>query len=264
MDKHSIVNWLLEDNLVEADKYLEEARRIDKEIDKKYKEVNKELLKNPRYKGDDFHGDKNFQDAFNKKYISDNEVSKKSITFKKVKVQKHIKGTTPEWYRNTTKLTDKLKEIRTSMEEMLKKDKYSNISDILNKAVDNLSVIDNVILSYIPKNSSNEIHDIISKYSEPLYDLVNGLSDEGYEDQPNSFDRIMFRKDKALNKMLTDALVSVDYGSVEKSIVTALKNGEAPDHLIPVLSRLLIMYIKICVKLVKYFKVNYVMNNMED
>lgn len=34
MDKHSIVNWLLEENLLEADKHLEEARRIDKELKK--------------------------------------------------------------------------------------------------------------------------------------------------------------------------------------------------------------------------------------
>ena len=35
MDKHSIVNWLLEENLLEADKHLEEARRIDKELKSK-------------------------------------------------------------------------------------------------------------------------------------------------------------------------------------------------------------------------------------
>ena len=248
--------------------HLDESRRIDREIDKKYKEVNKELLNDPRHaemlrKYIEKGGDPKTMQSLIDRDIEYNAVPKRSITFKKV-VPKYIKGTTPEYYRSTSKLTDKLKEIRTSMEEMLKKDKYNNISDILDKAVDNLSVIDHVIQTYTPKKSSKEIHDIVREYSDPLYNLINGLSNDGYEDQVDGFDRRMFRRDKALTKMLDDALVSVDYNSVEKALTAALQNGEAPEHLIPVLSRLLIMYIKICVKLVKYFKVNYVMNNMDD
>lgn len=220
MDKHSIVNWLLEENLLEADKHLEEARRIDKEAKKPDSKIIKKDATNAsggRGSGKKYQitdHDKKFGryekfDTAVKKEESLQEIHKdiqkaiqamKVIDFQTVYVKARIS--------NSVKIhgTDKEKAVAD-------KALYSYM-----KGIDGLDAImkdfTNILADVIEKiqkitKVGKNVYKLLAKFTDPLYDYINGYSDEGYEesDSYERMNRLENRRYKSLEKLLNSLIV---------------------------------------------------------